>query len=260
LFSSPALAADSDILTLIETKSALLARMQMKAAQVLVKIAHDSFLGQYFDASSDERLKNRHKLYEFIMAAQSPFHVDEMCLIDPKGREMARIVNGDIDGSLSPDETGNPFFKVGMAKGQKQVQIGPVYHSTDVERWVIGFATPVVIKGEKVALLHYEYGLKLFEEAALSDLGERPGRFLVMIDKTGRILADSRAGLTAEKQDAQSKAESAFPAFADLPADQMALVLGSKEGQRIVNREGRRFEMVWRPAGEWIIVGFEPVS
>ncbi len=256
----PASAAESDIVTLAETKAAQLARMQMKAAQVLVKIANDQFLGQYFDSTPDERRVNRHKLFEFLQSAQSRFHVEEMCLIDAKGRELARIVSGDVDGNLSADASGNLFFKSGMAKPPKQVQIGPVYHSKDVQRWVIGFATPVVVRGEKVALLHYEYWLRMFEDAALSELGERPGRFLVLIDKGGRVVADSRAGLAAARQDEQLRIESAFPAFADLSADQLSAVLGSREGQRIVMREGKRFEMVWRPAGEWIVIGFEPVS
>jgi len=120
--------------------------------------------------------------------------IDEACYISAAGPELGRQVKGEAapPSDLSPDESGNPFFRATLALGPGQVHQNAPYISPDSHRWVISNSTPILVGGRKVALLHFESNLDAIR-ARLS-AAATSGVVLRVIDtRTGRTIADSRS-------------------------------------------------------------------
>ena len=74
-----------------------------------------------------------------------PGRIGEACFIDAAGAENARVVRGEraaID-DLSPDESGNPFFRPTFALRPGQVYQARPYVSPDTNEWVLANSTVV---------------------------------------------------------------------------------------------------------------------
>src|SRR5947208_11090349 len=74
-----------------------------------------------------------------------PGRIGEACFIDAAGAENARVVRGEraaID-DLSPDESGNPFFRPTFALRPGQVYQARPYVSPDTDEWVLANSTVV---------------------------------------------------------------------------------------------------------------------
>jgi diguanylate cyclase (GGDEF)-like protein len=122
-----------------------------------------------------------------------PTSIGEACFIDHAGPENARYVRGERArlGDLSPDESGNTFFKPSFALHAGQVFQAKPYVSPDTHEWVIANTTPVPGTGfPALAIVHYEITVESFrrEAAALA------GRFdVAIVDAgTGKVVVDSR--------------------------------------------------------------------
>jgi methyl-accepting chemotaxis protein len=156
-------------------------------------------------ASSDAALKDwysqpqrRASLRDQINAMMIGLHgldpklVDEACYIDASGAELARQVKGVAAAAsdLSTGEAGNPFFvPTFKLDGGKVFQSRP-YVSADSNRWVVGNATPIIVNGEKVAILHFESNLDAVRTRIANALG--PGMRARIIDLTdGKVIADT---------------------------------------------------------------------
>jgi diguanylate cyclase (GGDEF)-like protein len=118
--------------------------------------------------------------------------IGEACFIDRNGAENARYVRGvrATLAELSPDESGNPFFRPTFRLRPDQVWQAKPYVSPDTHEWVISNSTPVPGTGfPAAAIVHYEITVESFrhEAAALA------GRFEVAIvdADTGRVVVDS---------------------------------------------------------------------
>jgi diguanylate cyclase (GGDEF)-like protein len=123
-----------------------------------------------------------------------PDSIGEACFIDRGGAENARAVKGRIAplSELSPDETGNPFFKPSFALRAGDVYQARPYVSPDTKEWVVANATPIRTPGSRVnnAIVHFEVTIESFRRGA----AESSERFDVAIvdARTGRVIVDSR--------------------------------------------------------------------
>lgn len=200
--SAPAHAGEGELQALIAKKSAILARMHKKARKALVNAAQDTAFGEYFLAPDHGRRRvAKTNIEHLTLQVQSRFHVVEMCLIAPSGEEISRIAGGRTapDDELDPDETGTVFFNPGFAIRPKRVYISPLYLSHDADRWVVAYATPVTVGGEKKALLHYEHDLAAYQRRLNKGLGGKD-LFLLTVTGDGHVIADSREPVNTLKQ------------------------------------------------------------
>ena len=123
-----------------------------------------------------------------------PDSIGEACFIDRRGPENARAVKGHIAplSDLSPDETGNPFFKPTFALRAGEVYQARPYVSPDTNEWVIANSTPVMAPGAagNNAIVHFEITIESFRRNA----AQSSERFDVAIvdARTGRVIVDSR--------------------------------------------------------------------
>jgi diguanylate cyclase (GGDEF)-like protein len=121
-----------------------------------------------------------------------PAAIGEACLIDGRGRELARVVRGDRAprSDLSLEEEKAPFFAPTLALRPGQVFQAAPYESPDTGEWVISNSTPV--PGVRVpggALLHFEVTVESFRRQAAANA--RRFAVAVLDAKTGRVAFDS---------------------------------------------------------------------
>jgi hypothetical protein len=119
-----------------------------------------------------------------------PTSIGEACFIDRRGPENARAVRGisATKATLSPDESGNPFFKPTFALQPGQVYQAPPYISPDTGEWVISNSTPI---GGKLAIVHFEITVESFRRQAAAEAKGADAELAVVDSRTGRIIFDS---------------------------------------------------------------------
>lgn len=121
-----------------------------------------------------------------------PDLIDEACFIDAQGPELSRQTVGEPApaSDLSPDESEAPFFRPTLALPAGQVYQASPYISEDSKRWVVSNSTPLVVAGQKVALLHFEANL----DAVRTLIDRRLGTGMkarILDATTGSVIADT---------------------------------------------------------------------
>ncbi|MDQ1702928.1 MAG: methyl-accepting chemotaxis protein, partial [Frankiaceae bacterium] len=136
-----------------------------------------------------------------------PERTDESCFIDASGREWARMVSGATApiADLSADESQSPFFASALAAAKGTVIQGAPYVSGDTNRWVVPNATPIVIAGKAVAILHFETPIEGLRQLLTRSVGN--GMRARIVDRaTGFVVADTAGAAVAAADFAPSAA------------------------------------------------------
>jgi len=190
-----ALAIDSK--GLVAQKVAVITKLHKKASKALVNAAQDQGYIDYMASAKADRHEHQPRIDKVSLKVQEKFHVEEMCLIDANGPELARIVGKEVANDLSPDESGAVFFKPGFALKPKKAYISPVYMSPDANKWVLAYVTPVVVDGDNKAILHYEHGLEVYQTALNKGVKDQ---WVLAVTSDGFIVSDSRKAIPVGKQ------------------------------------------------------------
>lgn len=179
-----------------------------------------------------------------------PGSIGEACFIDRGGPENARAVKGKIApvANLSPDESGNPFFKPTFALQPGQVFQARPYVSPDTHEWVISNSTPIPpVHGKKRAFVHFEVTIESFRQAAAasSQFG------IAVVDrKSGRVIIDSRFSQRLRAPLGRPR-DARFTALAGERRKTGAIVLdGHRSGFELLDRSKTN-------QNDWIVVAMD---
>lgn len=191
LFAAAAAAQKDDAgSALLERRAAMLELMHHQAEIALVTAAQDRNFEAFFRASdAAEREMLRQRLDRLTESMRTAFFVDSVCLMDRSGQEIAST-----DDPSEADETESTeadFFREAFLHPARHVYLSSVFVSDASRRWVVSYATPIVIDEKVRAILHYEHSLASFQRVATDALGEVAG-YLLLIDREGWVIADSR--------------------------------------------------------------------
>jgi hypothetical protein len=263
LVLAPAWAASADpptLAQLVAEKAGAVELLHRKAEKNLVTAAQDPVFTTYFSAKSDEeRLALKGRIEQITLRVQSRFGVDEMCLIDPRGWEISRIVQGQVAQNLSTTESNNLFFKPAFATAPRTVFTTRTYVSPDTSRWVVGYATPIVSGGAKQAILHYEQPLDTFQTAVTTGI-EPAGRTVMLVDSEGWVIADSRRVIPIEAGQDTFDPASSFSQFAwhglDLAGLRKLVGVGDDGAGEAVT-DGATVRAAFRQVRDWTVVGID---
>jgi hypothetical protein len=250
----------ADLDAFVAAKAGALEVLHRKAERSLVGVAQDRSYRDYFRTiSADDRQKLKERIDQISLETQKKFAVSEMCLINAKGHEISRIVEGEIAYDLSTEEAQNIFFGPSFAQAPRSAYVSPIYISPDVHRWVIGYATPIDVEGENQAILHYEHDLAAFQDLLRQGLSD-DGRFLLAVTADGWIIADSRRGIgTEQRGDSTAHADYFEPFQADgQPFEQLKETFGEDaNGHGAIEFEGEPHRIAWQTVKHWTLVGLE---
>jgi hypothetical protein len=198
------------------------------------------------------------------LKTQEKFRVEEMCLIGANGAEISRIVGSVVAYDLAPDESGNIFFAPGFAQPNRQVYISPPYVSPDAPKWVIGYATPIIVENVARAVLHFEHGIETYQEA----LGAQPppdGTYVLAVTDSGWVIYDSRREIPSGKKGDSVSPADYFDKFSlgGLSIDDLRRQFGDgTAGSGEVDHDGSHWEFAYRQVGTWTLIaaGSQPLS
>ncbi len=197
-----AVAGEKEMLRLVAKKAAILSKMHKKSKKALVNSAQDTAFNTYFQAENDtNRELARGEIQKLTLNVQKNFHVEEMCLINRTGLELVRIVGNAVapDEDLSAEEASAIFFEAGFATRRRRVSVSPLYMSPDVKKWVLAYTTPIAVEGKKPAILHYERGLGIFQNALNKDVSGS-NRYVIAVTGDGFVISDSREEIALEQK------------------------------------------------------------
>ncbi len=265
LFASatPAAADVEALRSLVAMKAGVVELLHTKAERALVTAAQDEAFRQYFEAKTDaERGALRERIDHISLAVQSRFAVEEMCLIDETGTEISRVVNKKIAYDLSSEEASANFFAPTFAEEPRQVFLAPIYVSPDVHRWVAAYATPVVVQGDKKAILHYEHGLDFYEHTLDAGVDPNGARVLLTATRDGWVIFDTRRDIPIEQVGDSDDPADYFEQLlvAGLSLDEVKhAVGGTDEGAgTVTGSDGKSLDVAFKTLGDWTLVAFEP--
>jgi PAS domain S-box-containing protein len=209
-------------------------------------------------------------IQSLMLYLQDRFAIDEICWIRDNGAEIARCAQGGLArlDELSLDESGGPFFQPTMALNDGEVYLSPTpYVSPDSHRWVVAFATPLVLPdGRKAGIFHFEIPLGWF--AAKVESNALRGGHSFLMTKDGQLLVHPQ--LDQFRQAAGIDASN--PDQADFP---LAAASGSQDFRRLIEQmkaetlgrgtyedEQDTYEVVYQPVfgGQWIAATVLPHS
>lgn len=252
MFSTvPAWAGESELQAFVIKKAATISTIHTKAKRALANAAQDHSFAAYYTAHDDQgRHDARQRIEQVSLATQSRFHVEEMCLIDASGPEIARITGNTVapDADLSADESGASFFGPAFAESPRHVSVARPYMSPDANKWVLAYATPVVVEGDRKAILHYEHGLDVYRDAVNNGLsGDR--RFLLIVSEGGFVISDSRADIDLEKRGDKEDPAAYFRHIRDMSPKGLARVYQSvgekRTGVTTISEDGSDYGIAY---------------
>lgn len=257
---SAVVAGQKEMSALVAKKAAIINGMHRKAGKELLNAAQDKSFTEYFKAGDDAgRKRAKSKIEQVALVVQSRFHVAELCLIDPNGVEIARIVADKIapDSELSPDEKEAVFFESGFSQMPKSVAVSVPYVSPDAAKWVVAYTTPVVVDNEKKAILHYEHGLDVFQAALNKDLSG-DATFLLAISEDGFVVSDSRKDLKIAQVGEKEALGDYFEPLSEALRASLAGGGGEKMGATDVEIDGNTHAIAYaRIDGGWTLLAVE---
>ncbi len=236
---------------------AVLSSMNKKAKKALVNAAQDQTFKKYFTTHDDD---HKHELKEKIddisLNVQDNFHVEEMCLIDPNGAEISRIVGSKIAHDLSNEEASADFFAPSFAQKPRTVYQSPIYMSPDVDKWVVAYVTPVVAENKKRAILHYEHGLDVYHRLLDRIPGSADG-IKVVVTTEGLIIWDHKKPINVHKI-AGKEEPSAYFEYFEFGAKNIDQVIEAIDNEStIVGDDGTTYLAAYRLTNDWYILALE---
>jgi hypothetical protein len=254
--SMPQAAASENVKALVAKKASILSKMHKKARKALVNAAQDHAYSEFAaheHGTADAKLKA--KVDEVSLAVQARFHVEEMCLIAADGKELARVVRQSVADDLSQDETGANFFAPGFALKPREAFISPVYMSPDALKIVVAYVTPVVVEGKNKAILHYEQGLEVYQDALNKDL-DGAGSFLVAVNEDGRVVSDSRDTVAVKPSGDEEDLATYLPPFQFGDQDLAGVMRIARRGKTLAGPDGKAYAVASKKVERWTLLAF----
>lgn len=210
----------------------------------LLLASQNAAFRMYFEDSGNRKLwadeqkktlKHLRKLYQDL---------DEACYIDKTGQEISRIVLDTLakDEELSSDEEERRFFKKAFEVKDGEVFQGLPEISGDTKRWVIPVATPIVIRGEKEAILHFEVNVQYFQRLLKGAINPERGY--------GFILNDNGEFISHTQMDISQTAPLPHAVTAKTPVPLMSIYKKMMDGDSGIEEfsiDGKSYYISYRP-------------
>lgn len=157
----------------------------------LVIASRNTAFTMYFvdHANKGHWVREQQKTLEHLRSIY-PDILDEACFIEASGREISRIVFDRLahEHELSSEEGRSSFFHEAFRMNDGEVFQGRPAISEDTHRWVLPNATPITVKGKKLAILHFEVTLTHFQKLLRRSINPDRGYGFIMNDR-GEFMA-----------------------------------------------------------------------
>ncbi|MDO8426935.1 MAG: diguanylate cyclase, partial [Deltaproteobacteria bacterium] len=181
-----------------------------------------------------------------------PDIIDEACFIDVTGQEISRIVHDYIarEDELSSEEERASFFHFAFEMDEGEVYQGKPTISEDTKRWVLPNATPIVINGEKVAILHFEVIMGHFQRLLKKAINPDRGHGFI-INGEGEFMAHTLMNLSESAPFPKAITPQTPPGLVNI----YERMLKGERGIEQFYEGGKDYYMIFKPLGDIYIKG-----
>jgi len=244
---------------LLARRSAMLELLHHQAEIALVTAAQDRSFEAYFHATSDtERAELKERLDRLADNIRTTFLVDGVCLVALSGEEIAST--SDEDSEDAGGETEADFFSEAFRHPARHVYISPIFVSEATHRWVVSYATPIVVDGTTRAILHYEHAIADYQKALVGDL-EGVAGYLVLVDAQGWVIADSRRPIDTTERGGSADPKDYFDKFEwqGMSLEDLEVHLGRDGGvmESLLPGPDGDYRIAYREIRGWTLLLFE---
>jgi len=198
----------------------------------------------YWLAEQKKTLKKLRKSY--------PDVVDEACFIDNTGQEITRIVYDTLahEHELSSEEERAAFFTQAFLMEEDEVFQGVPMLSEDTKRWVLPNATPVIVNGEKKAILHFEVTMTYFQLLLKRLINPERGYGFIVNDK-GELMAH-----TLMEIDESAPFPKAIGGNTGFELERiLQRMMNGERGIEAFSRGGKEYYIIFKPVGQAYVKG-----
>lgn len=224
-----------------------------RSAQDLLFASQDAAFRMYFlqPAKQDYWLAEQQKTLKKLRKSY-PDIIDEACLIDSSGREIARIVYDKLarDHELSSEEERSSFFAQAFLMDEDEVFQGVPMVSEDTHRWVLPNATPVVVNGEKKAILHFEVTMTYFQLLLKRLINPERGYAFIINDR-GEYMAH-----TLMDMNPKGPFPKAIGSDTGFELERiLKRMMGGERGIESFTRAGKEYYVIFKPVSQSYVRG-----
>lgn len=238
---APVRAGDLDVLRAIALeKSAAVSLLKAKGAGQVARLAQDRVFAAYLNASTQgEGVRLRARMTAMFATVSSRFGLHDVALVDRSGELVVRT--GAKSGPTAPfDVKRDPVLAAGFAQA-------PATAAMITGRDSITFAAPVVWRAQNEFVLSARQDPVAYR--TIIARGVPKNVFVVLVDATGHVLADTRAPKSGK-----------LIAGLSLEALRKAVKGTPGEGSGEVVRGKDRFNISYRSAGAWTVIAAKPAT
>jgi hypothetical protein len=233
--SSPNASAHEDVRALAREKAAAVAILKHKAARQVATLVNDRIFVAYLNATTQgEGARIRVRMTAMLEALVDRFGVREASLVDRSGALIVHAGKGGVAGAT--------IAKTAFARQDSGAR-------TTTTRDGVAHAAAVVWRDQQEFVLDIRQSLDVYRTALTRGIAS--GRFAVLLDEKGAVLADTRAG---------SEGARGRP-VAGLTLDGLrnAVEGTHEEGAGEVARGGERYKIAYEAVDSWTVLAVEPV-
>jgi len=181
-----------------------------------------------------------------------PDIIDEACFIDKTGQEVTRIVYDTLahEHELSSEEERAAFFEHAFLMEEDEVFQGVPMLSEDTKRWVLPNATPVIVNGDKKAILHFEVTMTYFQLLLKRLINPERGYGFIVNDR-GEYMAHTLMDI-----DQSSPFPKAIGGDTNLELEKiLKRMMNGERGIETFPRDGKEYYVIFKPVGQSYVKG-----
>lgn len=230
--------------TVDETSSLVEDHFIRTAKDLLIASQNTAFEMYFLDPENRDRwVAEQGRTLRYLRSVY-PDMLDEACFIDSTGQEVSRIVQDELahEHDLSSEEERQTFFQRAFELDEGEVYQGEPIISEDTHRWVLPNATPIVVNGEKKAILHFEITMTYFQRLLKKAVNPDRGVGFVL-DGDGRFMAHTERDISETEPFPQALADDTPPGLAAV----YERMRSGESGLERYTSGGEDFYVVFRP-------------
>jgi hypothetical protein len=255
--AASAQAGEADgVRALAREKAAAVAILKEKAADAVVTLAQDRVFVAYLNATTQgEGARLRARMTQAFETLTARVGIRSVAMIDRSGEVIVRTGGKAASTSVDPVVAAgvsarvDPVVAAGFALKPRLIS-STVAKGADASAWTLSLVAPISWRGQNEFVLRAVQSGAVYSAALARGVGGQ--RYVVLADRDGRVLSDSRS---------KSAPKAAF-AVAGLPlaALRKALKGDAQEGSGQVSRKEERFNVSYRAVDNWTVVAVEPTA
>ncbi len=232
--------AATGVQAVAQEKAAAVSIIKSRAQKYTATLAQGRLFSAYLNASTmSEGARLRARIGNSFKALESHYGMRDFTVVDRSG-ELFVHVGTALTSSGKRNVKKDPVLSAGFAQQERAVAIV-------VDEGHVSYASPVMRRGEKEFVLCIEQELSAYDKVLAYGLAKT--FYVVVVDKHGKILSDSRAHPSGSKPST----------IEGLTLDEMRNQLGGSlaEGTGRIVTNGTQSNMSYQTVGDWTVVAVE---